>query len=73
MTNIALQRALNLLEKHSFPFVAGNESDFLIARNSAIHEINFERDKADMFEVQLWNDVYEEIMNISYEKYCRLN
>jgi len=67
--NIAHEKAVSLLEKHSLPFVAGNESDFLIARNSAIHEINYYREQYGMFQQDYWNDVHEEILKITYEKY----
>lgn len=69
--NIAQEAAINLLDKHSLPF-EGNESDFLIARNSAIHEINFMRESVGLFMQDYWNDVHEELLKINYEKYCIL-
>ena len=69
--NIAQTKAISLIDKHSLPF-EGNESDYLIARNQAIHEINFEREKAGMFNSEFWNDVHEEILKIDYEKYKQL-
>ena len=70
--NIAQTKAISLIDKHSLPFVTESESDFIIARNSAIHEINFEREKAGMFNSEFWNDVHEEILKINYEKYNQL-
>ena len=71
--NIAQQKALSLLEKNTLPFITSSESDFMIARNSAINEINFERCKTGMFQQDYWNDVYEELMKINHETYCKLN
>jgi len=70
--NIAYEKALSLLDKHSLPFIAGNESDFLIARNQAIHEINFMRESVGIFFQDYWNDVHEELMKINYDKYRTL-
>lgn len=70
--NIAQQKAINLIEKHTLPFVSGDDSDFLIARNSALHEVNFEIDKYGMFGNEYWRDVKAEILKINYEKYCIL-
>lgn len=67
--NIAQTKAISLIDKHSLPFITESESDYLIARNSAIHEINFEREKAGMFNSEFWNDVHEEILKIDYNKY----
>ena len=39
MINIAQQMAISLLDKHSLPFIAGNESDFLIARNVEVYGV----------------------------------
>ena len=67
--NIAQTTAYNLLDKHSLPFIAGNESDFLIARNSAIHEINYMRECVGLFLQDHLNDVHEEILKINYQMY----
>ena len=67
--NIAQTTAYNLLDKHSLPFIQGNESDFLIARNSVIHEINYMRECVDLFQQDFWNDVHEEILKINYQMY----
>ena len=70
--NIAQQKAISLLDKHSLPFISGNESDFIIARNSAIHEINFMRESVGLFFQDYWNDVHKELLKINYEKYKEL-
>ena len=67
--NIAQTTAYNLLDKHSLPFIQGNESDFLIARNSVIHEINYMRECVGLFQQDFWNDVHEEIVKINYQMY----
>lgn len=72
MTNIAQQKAISLIKKHTLPFDKLNESDFLIARNSAIHEINLNRVTVGMFDSKYWNDVHEEILKINFEKYRNL-
>ncbi len=67
--NIAQITAYNLLDKHSLPFISVDESDFLIARNSAIHEINYMRECVGLFQQDFWNDVHEEILKINYQMY----
>lgn len=72
MNNIAYQKAISLLKNNTLPFFKNNESDFLIARNSAIREINLNRVTVGMFDIQFWDDVMKEILKINYEKFCSL-
>ena len=73
MNNIAYQKAISLLKNNTLPFFKNNESDFLIARNSAIREINLNRVTVGMFDIQFWDDVMKEMLKINYEKFLLLN
>lgn len=52
------ETAIELLKKHTLPFEAGNESDYLIARNNALNEVTYKLDKSDIFEVVEWHHIY---------------
>lgn len=55
------ETAIELLKKHTLPFVVGNESDYLIARNNALNEVTYKLDKSDIFEVVEWHHIYYEL------------
>lgn len=73
MKNTAYQKAIELLKNNTLPFFKNNESDFLIARNSAMNECTRQIIHGDIFAVNDWYEIREEILKINYEKFLLLN